>query len=454
LRRKQTMEEKSPQTLKTGKISKLFWYYTLPSIFMLITQNIAYFVDSIFIGQYVGAEGLSALTLVMPFIIFLAGFAYMIAVGGITLAGIERGAGNTKESNNLFNVTTVLLVILGVLGGIFIHSFVPRLMRWIGTSETSVELITEYGQHMGVFVPFFLLSFALGAFIKLDERPYLAMLSMVLGPLVNIFLDYLLVAHYQLGMRGAAIATGLSQFITFVVCMVVIISKSTWNFEFPTFRFIQIKRIFYNGFSEFLTNITAALTGAIVNVMILQRLGESGVAAFAVSMQVTEFVRSIGYGIAEGNQALLSYNFGAKLYERVKETRNLAIKISFICGIVLTGLSVLFSGEIAQIFVTEQVVINHASEILMIFSLSFLFSGFNAFVATYYTSLNDPVRSGVIAIYRTVIAPAFGLIVLPLIFGDTGLWLTFVFIEVSAFFIGLLFLKKYPLGYFRAKDLT
>lgn len=444
----QVKEVLTKQKVDLGKssISKLFWYYTIPSVFMLVVQTAAYFVDSVFVGRFIGAEGLSAITLVMPVIIFLGGIAMMIGIGGITLAGIEKGAGNKENSNNIYNVTMALTLISGVVGAIILFLAAPLLMSLLSLTGETGTFAIEYARYTSFFVPFFLMNFVVGFFLKLDGKPLLVTGVMFFGALLNVGLDYMFIVYYELGMRGAAMATGLSQVAPFLICLGVLIWTSDWSFRKPVFRLRDIQRIFYNGFSEFLTSITMAIIGVVFNVVILRRIGAMGIAAFAVVMQLMEFARALGYGIGEGNQSIWSYNFGAYQYDRVHLVRKWAIYVSVMIGALLAGAAFLFGEEISQLFVTEVAVNALSVEVINYAAVSLVFVGFNIVLPTYYTAINDPYRSILLTVYRSFVGPIVGLLILPLIFGDEGIWLTFVYMEVTAFIFGLLLLRKYPLG--------
>lgn len=440
------MLAKKKVDLGRNNIIKLFWFYTIPSVFMLVVQTAAYFVDSVFVGRYIGAEGLSAITLIMPVIIFLGGIAMMIGIGGITLAGIEKGAGNTENSQNTFNVTMTLTMLSGVAGAVILYLTAPLLMDLLSLEGDTAAFAIEYARYTSLFVPFFLMNFVVGFFLKLDGKPLLVTAIMFLGALLNVGLDYLFIVEYQLGMRGAAMATGSSQAASFLICLGVIIWSSDWTFSQPVFRLAEIKRIFYNGFSEFLTNVTMAIVGVVFNVIILHRIGAMGIAAFTVVMQLMEFARSLGYGLGEGNQNIWSYNFGAYQYDRVNVVRKMAITVSFIIGIVMAGVAILFGEEISRIFVTDAAVNTLSVEILNYVAIAFVFVGFNIVLPTYYTAINDPFRSILLTVYRSFAGPLIGLLILPLIFGDEGIWLTFVFMEMTAFILGVVLLKNHPFG--------
>lgn len=436
------------QKIDLGKsnITKLFWFYTIPSVFMLIVQMAAYLVDSIFIGRFIGPNGLSALTLVMPAIIFLTGIAMMIGIGGITIAGIEKGAGNKEESNNIFNVTMSLTFISGVAGGVILYLMAPLLMRLLSLTGETAAFALEYMRFTSFFIPFYLMNFVVGFFLKLAGKPLLVTGIMFLGAALNVGLDYLFIVYYELSMAGAAMATGLSQVAPFLICLVILIWHSSWSFKTPIFRLQEIRRIFYNGFSEFLTTITTAIVGAVFNLIILSRIGDIGIAAFTIVMQLMEFARALGYGIAEGNQNIWSYNFGADKLERVRIIKKMAISISIIISLLMTAGVFVFSEEISRIFVTDPEVVSLSVDILNFSALSFLFIGFNIIMPTYYTAINDPFHSIVLTIYRSFIGPLLGLLLLPILFGNQGIWLTFVFMELTAFIFGAVLLKYYPMG--------
>lgn len=432
--------------LGKSSIYKVFLFYTIPSVFMMIVQTMAYFVDSVFVGRYIGSEGLSAITLVMPVVIFFAGFAMMIGIGGVTFAGIERGAGNKENSNNLFNVTMMLTLISGVGGAIILFVASPLLMGLLSTTGETKVFAIEYARYTSLFIPFFLLNFVIGFFLKLDGKPLLVTGVMFLGALLNIGLDYMFIVYYQFGMRGAAMATGSSQAFSFFICLGILVWNSDWSFSKPVFHVMEIQRIFYNGFSEFLTNITMAVISVIFNVIILRRIGAMGIAAFAVVMQLMEFARALGYGIGEGNQNIWSYNFGSYQYNRVHTIRKMAITVSVIIGVLMACGAFVFGEEISRIFVSETAVNTLSVEILNYVAVALIFVGFNIILPTYFTAINDPFHSVLLTVYRSFIGPLIGLLVLPLIFGNDGIWLTFIFMEVTAFVIGIVLLKKYPLG--------
>lgn len=436
------------KTMHLGQtnIHKIFWTYVIPSVVMMIVQSTATFIDSIFVGRYVGPNGLASITLVMPILMILIGLGVMIAVGGTTLSGIEKGAGNHSKSNNYFNVTSTLLLITGLVGAIAVFILIPALTSLLHASEKVSVYTVEYARYISIFAPFFLLNFAFGYYLKLDGKPILVVSVMLGGTLMNIFLDYLFIAKYQMGIKGAALATGASQLLPCIILLVLILTKSQWRFKKPHFHWKDIGRLLFNGSSELVSNVAFSVTGIIFNVIIMYRIGEMGVAAYAIALQLASIAGSISYGIAEGTQAAISYNFGAKQYQRVKGLRNLGLKASFILGIVFLGTMLVFRDHMAGFFVKDLSTINLATNILSYYAVGLLFNGVNISIGTYYTSIDDPMRSAVITVYRAFVSSIIGLFILPILFGASGIWMTVIFAELTTFIFGLWMLKRRPLG--------
>lgn len=437
--------------LGKDKISKIFWLYAIPSILTMVAQSTAMVVDSIFVGHYVGPQGLSAITLFFPLVGIFIGIGTMFAIGGTTLAGIELGKGNKEKSNNLFNTIFFLLTGFSIIGTIAVYFGIVPMVKLLNTETVLQTYVLEYGQTISMFFVFFILNFALSFFLKLDGKPLLVVIIMVSGTVINIILDYLLVYKFSMGLRGAALATGASQLIPWSLLMFNVIFKSNWKFRRPKFHFDELKMIVFNGSSEFLTNMTVSITGIIFNMIIISRIGVIGLAGFAVCQQIVSIAGSLGYGFAESCSAAISYNFGAEQLDRVKTLLRYTLKANLIGGFVLFIIAFFFGEQLSSIFVKDHETIQAATEILKYYGVSFIFVGMNITFATFYTAVNDPLSSAGISFYRSFVGILLGLMILPLTFGDSGIWMSIIFVEITTFLIGLILIKKLPFGNFRKK---
>ncbi|MBI9011415.1 MAG: hypothetical protein JEZ08_04235 [Clostridiales bacterium] len=440
------MEIKKQINLGEDKVSKIFWKYAIPSIIAMLAQTTASFIDSIFIGKFVGPEGLSAITLFFPCVSILIGIAAMFAIGSSTLAGIELGKGNQEKSNNYFNLAMLFLTGISIISTFIIITNMENITQVFHVTGITKQYIFDYGNTISYFFIFFLLNFALSFFLKLDGKPSVVVVVMLSGTLTNIVLDYLLIVVFKQGLVGAALATGLSQLIPWTILIITTLFKSSWKFKMPVVKFKEIYQILFNGSSELLSSTAHAIVGFVFNMLIIERFGVIGVAGYAVALQLASLAGSLGYSFGEANQTGVSFNIGANKLDRVRQFRSMTIKATLITGFILFMFTYFFGSSAASIFVKDPETIAIASYILKYYAFAFIVMLTNIATGTYYTAVNDPILSGGITFYRSLIGFIIGLVICPLIFGDNGIWMAILFAEYSTFMIGMVLYKKKPYG--------
>lgn len=443
---KKEKKEKKELDLQNEKVSKVFWSFAIPSILAIVMQSTAGLIDSIFIGRFIGPSGLSAITLVMPIIMLLAAVSAMIGIGGTTLAGIYKGKEEEEKSNNFFNVTLTLIVIFAGMGMFIVLGLGNSFASVLGASGEVAKHIGDYALTIALFFIPFMMNFAMGFFLKLDGKPVAPVIAVSFGMVINIVLDYVFIVDMNLGMRGAALATGMSQLIPFMILVYILIKKSNWEFKKPIFIISEVKQMLFNGSSELLSMASVSVASFIYNMIIMANVGVSGIASYAVAVQVGSLSVGIFYGFAEAAQSPVSVNYGAKKFERVSEFRKLSSKSNLIAGLTICMLVFLFGENIATIFVKEKSVIDLAVYILRFFGISYIFAGMNVTIATYYTAVNSPILSGGLTTVRSLISLVVGLVILPIIFGEVGVWSAIIFAEFTSFIIAMICYKKWPFG--------
>lgn len=438
--------------LQKDKPGKIFWFYAVPSILAILLQSTAGLIDSIFIGRYIGEEGLSAITLVMPIITFLIGFSTMIAIGGTTLAGIYKGRDDHEKSNNFYNITLVLIIFFAGLSMFIVLALGSNFATLLGASGVVSGYITNYVLTLALFYIPFLLNFAMTYFLKLDGKPVIPVIAVSFGMVINILLDYLFIVKYAMGMKGAALATGISQLLPMMILLYLLINHSNWQLKKPIFVISEIKQILLNGSSELLSIASVSIASLLYNFIIISRVGLQGVAAFSVAVQVSSLTIGVFYGFAEAIQGPISVNYGAKNYDRVKKFRALSIQSNTISGIVICLSLFLFGRPISQVFITNSETVATAYYILKFYGISYLFAGLNITAGTYYTAINSPLLSGGLTLLRSLVALVVGLIVLPYFFGEAGVWSAIIFAEVISYIAATLVYKRWPLAFMRKND--
>lgn len=433
--------------LGTEPIGKIFKKYLIPSILIMITQNIAIIVDSFFIGNYIGPTGLSAITLFYPLVNFFIGITVMIAVGGSNLAGISLGKNNTDEANRQFNIALRLLGVFTLLISFIGIFFMKNLAFLLDVSTSTKGNIIAYGSTISIFFGFFMITILLSLFIKSEGKPQLIVISFVVGTAFNMFLDYLLIAVFKQSLFGAALATGMSQVVIFLILLYHFVKGSFWSVKKIQYKISDIWKICLNGSSQFLNSSANAIAGFVFNLLILNYFGELGVAGYAVALQVTAIVASIGNGVGEASRAGISFNYGLQKFDRVKKLRRLTILTNLVFGAII-ALSAFFMGSyIANFFVNDSHTIDLASNILEFYSIGFIVLGFNISTSIYYGAIDSPIVASSFTLFRCLLIVIFGLVVLPAIFQGTGIWLTLILKEMSAAIAAVIILSQIPYGF-------
>ena len=429
-------------------IQKIFWHFAIPSILSMLAQTTAGLVDSIFIGRFVGPEGIGGITLVFPVLNIIVGFSSMIAIGGVTLAGIHSGKKETETANNYFNVTVFLVTIFSIISTFATWLIVaPDILQIRFGLETTTALLTsEYGRVLTWFFLPFLLNFTFSMFVKLAGRPVIVVTANLAGTAVNILLDWLLVGRFGMGMTGAALATGLAQTLPFLILTGVLVFRTDWHFRRPGFRRREIGGLLANGSSEFLTMASLGIAGIVYNWVIIRRMGEAGVSAYGIAMQAGAVAVMLFYGFAEAIQSPVSFNYGAAEYGRVKRFKWLATGAVMVLGMVLFPL--LFWGNrfLAGVFTTHEPTVALAAVVLRFFAFAVLGQGINIVATSYYTAINQPLISAGLAVVRSLLGIIVGLAILPRLFPGWGIWMPLVFTEILALAAVAVLFARRPLG--------
>jgi len=428
--------------LQHDSIVKIFIHYAVPSVLGMLAMSTAQVVDGIFIGRFVGPDGLAAINLAWPLVMVFSGISLMIGIGGSTLANISRGAGKHKTANNFYSVTMLLLILFGLgvlLVGLGLLKFIPIIL---GADASIESLVQDYLRIILGFAPFFMLTFTQDLFIRGDGHPIFPVAVMLAGSVTNIILDYLFVGRIGLGLKGAAWATGCSQVLPFILMLFYLIRKTNWTFLKPVFHGGEIFRMMYNGLSEFVDETSIGISVYIFNLVLMSRIGAYGVAAYSISAYVGEIFGIIFFGTAQAIHAGVSVNRGAGNTKRVKEFRNLAIYTNLALGVLAFILLQLFRTQAASVFVTDPGVIKLASEITFYYSFALLLMGVNIAAAMFFTAVDKPAQSAVIALSRSLVMLLAGLFILPVFFGNTGIWLSFIFAESITLVIAVVSFKR------------
>ena len=432
--------------LSQEKLGKLFIKYSIPSIIGMLFFSIYIVIDGIFVGQVVGANGLAAINIAMPFFSIAMAVSIMVSSGANTIVAIELGQGQTQKACKTFSLAFYTLMLVSLIVCVLTLVFIEPICKALGATPELMPLVKNYLAILCIFTPVFTGSGLLSGGIRSMGKPTYSMVCTVIGSILNIIFDYLFVVVWGMGVFGAALASGLAFMIAFLVGFVAYLPrKSTLHFTSCELDYKKIGRFFYNGSSEALTEVAVAFSTYIFNIVLLMRIGEKGVSAFSIISYVTSLIIAVLLGVATGIAPITGYNYGAGHQERVISLNNLALKVMLTLGILCTlGMFILGKPLILLFAPGDQELIEMTVWATKLYSLAFLVNGINILGSSYFTALEDAKTSALISLLRGIILIFIGILILPPLLGDAGIWLTVFFSElITLLYTQSLFKRSY-----------
>ena len=409
---------------------KTYLQYALPSALAMFVSSLYVIIDGMFVGQGVGDLALAAVNLVMPFTIMLFGLATMFAVGGGALVSKHLGAGNKEEANQLFKQVFKFLGWISIGISIGCVMFAEPIVKLLGATASTQALARDYMRFYAMFCIPNLLGIALNSFVRNDGRPKLAMVSTILGAITNITLDYFFIFILGLGIKGAAIATGLGQLVTIAILLPHFLFKkgalSFGNVKLKTSAILDFAKI---GLPSFLAEVTFSVIILLMNQMIIPVIGDMGLSAFSVINYLTTNVYMVLLGVAVGVQPLISFNYGAKKPEEMIWYHKMSNNASWVINIVFTLVCFLFGRELIGIFSSNPEVIEVGYRGLNLMNLGFFAAGLNLNMTVYYQALELPKYSKWICAFRSLLIFPVCLLGGAYFLGIDGIWLALCFSE-------------------------
>lgn len=423
----------------------------LPAVASMLFMAFYHIVDAIMVGRSLGPEALASVNILYPILALFIGLAAMIGVGGNTRVAVLQGAGKTLEARRALGLVIALGSGLGLLGSMIAIIFYQPILVILGTSS-SASLSALAGEYLITIYPFFttmILIFILEQTVRNDGRPNLATGVMVAMALLNIILDYLFLFPLNMGIAGAALATGMAQSLGALIFLGYFLRKTAKKlpgirFGWPGGGTQTLRAIAFNGSSEFFNSTSAGLTTFLFNRVLLLYLGSNGVAAFALVQYLLMIGSVVLIGISIGSQPIISYNHGAGQHERVK-----GVMVRLIGTSVLIGLFFLFlmrnqASALVMLFIPDHpeaalITIEAAGYV----SWALLFMPVGIIGSMFFTSLERAGYSLLISLSRGLIFTILGLAIFPLAWAEAGIWITPVFAEMAAAKITVLLILRW-----------
>lgn len=333
------------QFLETEKVSKLMFKFSIPCVLSLLISALYNIVDQIFVGNSeLSALGNAATGVVFPIFIIAQAFAWCFGDGCAAYLSICQGKNDTKNVHHVIGTGITLTLISSVVLMAVFYPLRTPLLTLFGASENSMGYAMQYFNLILAFFPIYMLSNMMNAIIRADGSPNWAMLSMLAGAIINIILDPIFIYWAKWGMFGAALATVIGQTVSFIIAVIYFFHtktfRCTWKSFIPDFKaFLQALKL---GISSFITQMTIVIISLVCNILLVKygAMSKYGVdipiAIISIESKVFTLVINLVVGIVLGCQPIISYNMGAKRYDRVKELYNKILFCTLVIGILFT----------------------------------------------------------------------------------------------------------------------
>lgn len=426
--------------------------FTLPSIGMMIFTSIYSVVDGFFVSNFAGKTPFAAINLIMPFLMILSTVGFMFGTGGSAIVAKTFGEGDRAKGNEYFSlfvyVTSVLGVIFAVLGIVFARPIAILL----GADGEMLENAVLYSHIILPALPFYMLEVLFQSFCVTAERPKLGLTVTLISGFTNMILDAILVISLpqQYKLAGAAVATALSQTVGGLIPLIYFARRNDSILRIGKCRYDgkAVLKACTNGSSEFMSNISMSLVGMLYNIQLLKYAGEDGVAAYGVLMYVSMIFSAAFMGYTIGTAPVVGYHDGAKNYTELKGLLRKSLTIIGAFGVSMLLLGELLARPLAAVFVSyDEELMTLTISGFRIFALSFVFMGYAIYSSGFFTALNDGLTSALISFLRTLVFQTAAVLLLPLIWGIDGVWVSIVAAEFMAVIFSAIFLitkrKKY-----------
>ena len=411
------------------KISKLLLSFSIPCIISLVVNALYNIVDQIFIGWGVGYLGNGATNVVFPITVICLAFALMFGDGSSSYLSLKLGERKKEEAEKGVCNGILASVIISCILCAIVLAFLPQLLNIFGCTDALRDYALNYGFVIAIGIPFMMIGTTLNSIIRADGSPKFAMISMLVGAIINIILDPIAIFVFKLGVTGAAIATVISQFITFLMNVLYIrrfksikVSKESFKFEFS-----KIKAVAMLGISSVITQLAIVVVIAVQNT-IFKKYGESSkfgseipITVLGIVMKINQILSSIIIGIAAGSQPIVGFNYGAKKYDRVKETLKIVLISSFCVSVIAFVLFQTIPEKLISIFGSGDDLYNEfACLSFRIFLMLTLFNGIQISSGIFFQAIGKPAKSAFLTLSRQILFFTSSAIILSKMFGIMG----------------------------------
>lgn len=426
--------------------------FTVPSILMMIVTSIYGVVDGYFISNFVGKTPFAAVNFIMPFLMVVGALGFMFGTGGSALIAKTMGEGDDEKSQRIFSLITYATIISGIVIAVLSILFLRPIALFLGADGTMLDDCVIYGRIILAALPFLMVQYAFSSLVVTAEKPNLGLIVTIIAGVTNFIGDILFIVVLKWGVPGAALATAIGQMVGGFIPLIYFARKNSSKLKLgkPEWDGNALFQTCTNGSSELMNNISMSIVGMLYNAQLLKFAGENGVAAYGTIMYVNFIFIAIFIGYAVGVAPVISFHYGAGNREELKGLlKKSAVLIAF-TSVIMFVVAELMATPLAKIYVGYDAdLLNMTVHAFKIYAFSFIFAGTAIFGSAFFTALNDGLTSALISFLRTLVFQCAAVMLLPLVWGLDGIWISILVAEFLAVVVTIVFIaaKRKKYGY-------
>ncbi|WP_409968104.1 MATE family efflux transporter [Bengtsoniella intestinalis] len=429
---------------------RFLFRFTLPNVIMMVFNALYVIVDGVFVSNFVGTNALSAVNIAYPMQSAVLAMAIMLATGGSAVAAKQMGQGNAEKARNTFSLLIATGLIIGLLIGAITLLCTSSLVVFLGANDAIYGYCYDYLHMLGYFFPLSMLQIMFQFLFVTAGRPTLGLVSIAMGGLSNIVLDYVFIVQLNMGIMGAGLATGVGFTLPALFGLVyfAVSRQGALWFVRPSWDGASIIKACTNGASEMVSNLAICVSTLLFNLLMMHHVGEDGVAAITIVLYAQFLFNAVYFGYCGGMAPLVSYNYGAGDTGHLKQLYTMSLRFVLTSSLVTTVVAFASAGTVATLFASaSQEVYDLTVTGLHLFAVGFLFMGYNLFASNFFTALSNGKVSATLSFIRTIVLIVGALIVMPHLWGVMGIWLALPTAEALSTMISWVHFKKYQSQY-------
>lgn len=412
--------------------------YVLPSVASMLVNFLYVVVDGIFVGRGVGTNALAAVNIAMPYTTAVIALVSMLIMGAASVTAIRMGRGDVDGANDAFMTGNVLVLLVSLATTALGVLWPEAVARVSGASPVLMADTVNYIRYYSLFIVVNSFAMVFSTFVRNDGMPILSFVGMVAGALANVFLDWLFVFPLGMGVVGAAIASGLGQFVAlFILVMPFVRKRGALRIRRVRLTRGLVGKVFARGLPELVTQLSQPVTTLCYNYVVLRAMGEIGVAAFSVISYLLTLILGVFLGVSQGIQPLIGNAFGCGDRDGERYTLRAGLLINTVLSVLVYGGLLLGGRGVIGLFNPDGEMIRIAYGALRVYGFSFVLASVNIVLTTYFFSTKRTGYAVAIAVARGLSLNILFILAMPALLGPDSMWYAMIAAELGALLLGV-----------------